>query len=129
MYGPPGINAFELTVAYAKRQGLNVIEDAKRNDIGSTAEAYAIGHLGSVPLIGGTYPVTLVDAMTVNPYLGLDGIKPFIEQCGLNDKGIFILCKTSNPSSSQFQDQQLTDHEPLYTEVARRIDEWGRTRS
>ncbi|MFC2143162.1 orotidine-5'-phosphate decarboxylase [Candidatus Aenigmatarchaeota archaeon] len=127
MYGSAGIRAFERLVDYAKQQGLIVIEDAKRNDIGSTAEAYAAGHLGSVPLAWGTSPVTAIDAMTVNPYLGSDGIKPFLEQCGLNGKGIFVLAKTSNPSSGELQDKLLqSSREPVYKDTARQIDEWGK---
>lgn len=105
-YGRYGLRAFEETVRYAKAKGLIIIEDAKRNDIGSTAQAYADGHLGEVELLNGSKtPVFNVDAITVNPYLGIDGIKPFIEVCKEYAKGIFILDKTSNVSAGELQDR------------------------
>ena len=105
-YGSYGIEAFERTVEYAKSKGLIVIEDAKRNDIGSTAQAYADGHLGKIELCDGSQISGFdVDAITVNAYLGIDGIKPFIESCEEFGKGIFILDKTSNPSAGDLQDK------------------------
>jgi len=103
-YGAPGIRAFQDTVDYAKSSGLLVIEDAKRNDIGSTAEAYSKGHIGEVEFWNGTTRVYDVDAITVSPYLGSDGVVPFLNDCRNHGKGIFVLVKTSNPSSGQLQD-------------------------
>ncbi len=97
-YGPDGLKAFVETCAYAKKNGLIVIDDAKRNDIGSTAAAYAKGHLGEVDTIKGKAKTHFVDAITVNSYLGIDGVKPFIDEAK-NGKGAFLLVKTSNPSS------------------------------
>lgn len=106
-YGPDGIEAFMRTCEYAKKQGLLiVIEDAKRNDIGSTAEAYADGHIGYVELIAGPkVPMFDVDDITVTPYLGSDGVKPFARYCETNGKGVFVLDKTSNPSAADLQDR------------------------
>ncbi|MGD0784345.1 MAG: orotidine-5'-phosphate decarboxylase [Sedimentisphaerales bacterium] len=129
-YGDFGIRAFINTVDYAHSKGLIVIEDAKRNDIGSTAKAYASGHLGKVECGPGTFLRGLdVDAITINAYLGYDGIKPFIEQAISFNKGVFILVKTSNPSSSEIQNLILS--EPfqgilLYERIALLVDEWGR---
>ena len=104
-YGSEGVKAFKDTVDYAKSKGLIVIEDGKRNDIGSTAQAYADGHLGSVKTQASDKPSFDLDFLTVNPYLGSDGINPFFEVCKEHGKGIFILVKTSNPSSGEFQDR------------------------
>lgn len=102
--GPPGMRAFERTVDYIKSQGAVVTGDAKRNDIGSTAKAYADGHIGRIELIDGSHiPSIDVDVITVNPYLGTDAIKPFLEYC--KEKGIYILCRTSNPSAKDIQDR------------------------
>jgi orotidine-5'-phosphate decarboxylase len=107
-YGSHGIEAFEKTIDYAKSKGLLVIGDTKRNDIGSTAQAYADGHLGKIELCDGSQISGFdVDAMTVNAYLGIDGIKPFMEHCGKYRKGIFILDKTSNPSAGDLQDKTV----------------------
>lgn len=104
-YGSEGVRAFEETVAYASAKGLIVIEDAKRNDIGNTARAYANGHLGQVALIDGAYvPMFDVDFITVTPFLGSDSIKPFVDTCIEHNKGIFVLVKTSNPSAGEIQD-------------------------
>lgn len=125
-YGSQGIKAFEETVKYAKEKGLIVIEDAKRNDIGSTAKAYANGHLGKVFLINGTISSSLdVDLLTVSPYLGSDGIKPFLEVCKELGKGIFILVKTSNPSSEELQDRIIAGDETVYEIIARYVAEVG----
>ncbi len=103
-YGPPGLDAFKRTVEYARSQGAVVIEDGKRNDIGSTTDAYADGHIGNISLIGGgLVPGIDVDMITVNPYLGLDTIKSFQKYC--NERGIFVLCRTSNPSAVDIQDR------------------------
>jgi orotidine-5'-phosphate decarboxylase len=121
------MRAFEEVVRHAKKKGLIVIEDAKRGDIGSTAEAYADGHLGEVELLDGRHSPSLdVDMMTVNPYFGSDCLKPFIEACERYGKGIFILDKTSNPSAGELQDRLIEGGEPLYEMVARCIDRAGR---
>lgn len=129
-YGSPGIQAFKNTVDYARSKGLIVIEDAKRNDIGSTATAYASGHLGYVSTGSANPSPSLdVDALTINAYLGYDGIKPFIQEAMLYGKGVFILVKTSNPSSKDIQDLILAQpfkSIPLYERVAQLVDEWGR---
>lgn len=119
MYGEYGIKAFNETVKYAKSKGLFVIEDAKRNDIGNTAKAYATGHLGKVDIGNGNFAESFgVDFLTVSPYLGLDSIIPFIEECKKNDKGIFVLVKTSNPSSADIQDKQDSNGKTIYESVA-----------
>ncbi len=128
MYGPDGIETFYKTVKYAKEKGLLVIADAKRNDIGSTAEAYSSAFIGKVSIDETTLCSVLdADAVTVNPYLGIDGIKPFIEDCKKYNKGIFILVKTSNPSSGQLQDLITEDGKSIYEIVAGYVNEWGST--
>lgn len=106
-YGHEGVLAFKRTVDYARKKGLIVIEDAKRNDISSTAQAYADGHIGQVQVLNSTRPAFDVDWLTVNPYLGSDGLEPFVKNCARYDRGIFILVKTSNPSSGELQDRQI----------------------
>jgi len=112
-YGCEGLSVFKETVDYAKSKGLIVIEDGKRNDIGSTSQAYADGHLGTVKTLSSIKPSLDLDLLTVSPYLGTDGLTPFVNVCEKYDKGIFILVKTSNPSSGEFQDRliQITDEE------------------
>ncbi len=123
-FGIPGLMAYKKTVDYCKSKGLVVIGDIKRGDIGSTSEAYAIGHIGSVDLGGEkVYPFD-EDIVTVNPYLGSDGVKPFIKVCNENDRGIFVLVKTSNPSSGEFQDR-VVDGRPLYELVGEMVNSWG----
>jgi len=123
-FGVPGVAAFKKTVDYAKEKGLVIIGDVKRGDIGSTSTAYAIGHLGSIK-IGNTEIVPFdEDFATVNPYLGSDGVKPFIDVCKERNKGIFVLVKTSNPSSGEFQDREI-DGRPLYELVGEKVREWG----
>ncbi len=119
-FGVEGLKAFQKTVDYCREKGLIVIGDVKRGDIGSTSAAYATGHLGAVKVGSKTYPAFNEDFITVNPYLGTDGVKPFIDVCKEEKKGIFILVKTSNPSSGEFQDR-LIDGRPLYEWVAK----WG----
>lgn len=126
MYGPEGIRAFDETCAYARKKGLLVIADAKRNDIGSTAEAYSAAYLGKVRTEDGEHAVFDADAITVNPYLGFDGIKPFIEDCKKYGKGIFVLVKTSNKSSGQLQDIITADGGTIYETVAGLVNEWGK---
>ncbi|MCQ2500328.1 MAG: orotidine-5'-phosphate decarboxylase [Lachnospiraceae bacterium] len=123
-FGVPGMVAYEKTVAYCQEKGLVVIGDIKRGDIGSTSEAYAIGHLGQVQVGSKKYAGFHEDFATVNPYLGSDGVKPFLKVCKEEKKGIFILVKTSNPSSGEFQDQ-LIDGRPLYELVGEKVAEWG----
>ncbi len=124
MYGHAGIKAFEDICQYAQEKGLLVIADGKRNDIGSTAEAYAEGLLGKPLMIETNQATNFVDALTVNPYLGSDGIKPFQEVCDKNDKGIFILVKTSNPSSGEVQDLTSGD-EFVHEKIAHLVAGWG----
>ena len=123
-FGIEGMIAYKETVDYAKSKGLVVIGDVKRGDIGSTSAAYAVGHLGKVQvgsqLLGGF----LEDFATVDPYLGIDGIQPFIDVCKKENKGIFVLVKTSNPSSGEFQDQ-LINGTPLYELVGQKVAQWG----
>ena len=123
-FGVPGMIAFKKTVDYCKEKGLVVIADIKRGDIGSTSSAYAVGHVGEVQVGGNKYIPFDEDFITVNPYLGSDGIRPFMDVCKTRDKGIFILVKTSNPSSGEFQDR-LIDGKPLYEHVAEQVAQWG----
>lgn len=123
-YGPPGVAAMHSSAAIAHEKGLIVIIDGKRNDIGSTAEAYARGYLGKVPLGGSFEPSWQADALTVNPYLGSDGISPFIKVAAREHKGIFVLVRTSNSSAGEFQDL-LVDGKPLYRHVADRLRQWA----
>ncbi len=124
-FGIEGLNAFQKTINYSKEKGLVVIGDVKRGDIGSTSEAYAVGHLGQIK-VGNTMCKGFdEDFVTVNPYLGSDGVKPFIKVCQEEKKGIFILVKTSNPSSGEFQDR-LIDGRPLYEIVGEKVNEWSR---
>lgn len=123
-FGIEGLIAFKKTVDYCKSKDLVIIGDVKRGDIGSTSEAYAVGHLGKVTVGSNQYYGFDEDFATVNPYLGSDGIKPFVNVCKEENKGLFILAKTSNPSSGEFQDR-LVDGKPLYEVVAEKIAEWG----
>lgn len=123
-FGVPGLEAFKKTVDYCHDAGLLVIGDVKRGDIGSTSGAYALAHLGKVQVGSKTIAPFDEDFATVNPYLGSDGVNPFIDVCREYDKGIFILVKTSNPSSGEFQDRMI-DGRPLYEEVGRRVSQWG----
>lgn len=123
-FGIEGLKAYKKTVDYCKSKDLVVIGDIKRGDIGSTSAAYAVGHLGKVQVGSKTYAGFDEDFATVNPYLGSDGIKPFMEVCKEENKGLFILVKTSNPSSGEFQDR-LIDGRPLYELVGEKVAEWG----
>lgn len=123
-FGLPGMAAFQKTVNYCKDKGLVVIGDVKRGDIGSTSEAYAVGHLGRVQVGSRTCAGFDEDFITVNPYLGSDGVKPFTSICAQEKKGIFVLVKTSNPSSGEFQDR-LIDGRPLYEHVGEQVAAWG----
>lgn len=123
-FGIEGLKAFKKTVDYCKSKDLVVIGDVKRGDIGSTSAAYAVGHLGSVQVGSRSYLPFDEDFATVNPYLGSDGVKPFMEVCKERKKGLFILVKTSNPSSGEFQDQMVGGR-PLYELVGEKVAEWG----
>lgn len=123
-FGVPGMIAFKKTVDYCKSKDLVVIGDIKRGDIGSTSEAYAVGHLGRVKVGNNSFAAFDEDFVTVNPYLGSDGVNPFIKVCKEENKGIFVLVKTSNPSSGEFQDR-LIDGRPLYELVGEQVAKWG----
>ena len=123
-FGIPGLMAYKQTVDYCHEKGLLVIGDAKRGDIGSTSTAYAIGHIGKVK-IGSTEIAPIdTDFLTINPYMGSDSVVPFVEECKKYDKGLFLLVKTSNPSSGEFQDQKV-GKEAVYELVGKKVDEWG----
>ena len=125
-FGIEGLKAYQKTVSFAKEKGLLVIGDVKRGDIGSTSAAYAAGHLGTFTVGSHKYAGFDTEFITVNPYLGTDGVKPFAEACRANDRGIFVLVKTSNPSSGEFQDRKIEgDGRPLYELVAEKVNEWG----
>ena len=123
-FGLPGLAAFKKTVDYCKEKGLVVIGDIKRGDIGSTSAAYAVGHIGKVKVGSKTYAPFDEDFVTVNPYLGSDGVNPFLDVCKEEKKGIFVLVKTSNPSSGEFQDLKI-DGRPLYELVGEKVAAWG----
>ena len=123
-FGIEGLIAFEKTVRYSKEKGLVVIGDVKRGDIGSTSQAYATGHLGKVQVGSREYTGFDEDFATVNPYLGSDGIQPFIDVCKKEKKGIFVLVKTSNKSSGEFQDR-VVEGRPLYELVGEQVAKWG----
>ncbi len=127
-FGIPGLQAFAKTVDYCKSKGLIVIGDVKRGDIGSTSAAYAAAHLGKVRIGDQEVAAFDEDICTVNPYLGSDGVMPFVKECAAWGKGIFVLVKTSNPSSGEFQDRVVaTDDEncPIYELVGQKVAEWG----
>ena len=123
-FGIPGMIAFKKTVDYCHEKDMVVIGDVKRGDIGSTSEAYAVAHLGKVKVGNKEIAAFDEDFATVNPYLGSDGINPFLKVCKEEKKGIFILVKTSNPSSGEFQDR-LIDGRPLYEHVGEKVNEWA----
>ena len=123
-FGLQGLAAFKKTVDYCKEKGLVVIGDIKRGDIGSTSAAYAVGHIGKVKVGSKTYAPFDEDFVTVNPNLGSDGVNPFLDVCKEEKKGIFVLVKTSNPSSGEFQDQKI-DGRPLYELVGEKVAAWG----
>lgn len=128
MYGIEGIKAFYETVKYSKEKGLVVIADGKRNDIGSTAQSYSAAYLGKSVIDDGIEESIFdTDALTVNPYLGTDGIKPFVDDCKKNKKGLFILVKTSNKSSGQIQDLLTQLGKSIYEIVAELVEEWGKS--
>ena len=126
MFGIPGINAFYETCKYAKEKGMIIIADIKRGDIGSTAQGYSNAYLGRTKLGDKEESIFDVDFVTVNPYMGTDCVKPFIEDCKKYDKGIFILVKTSNPSSGELQDVKLENGQEVYKKVAELVEDWGK---
>lgn len=124
-YGAAGVAAFLATVAYAKEKGLFVIADCKRNDIGSTAARYSAAYLGETALGDKTLRVAGCDFLTVNAYLGTDGVAPFLDDCKKFDTGLFILVKTSNPSSGELQDLKLSDGRTVYECMGDMVEGWG----
>ena len=122
--GLPGLEVFKWTVDYAHEKGLVVIGDIKRGDIGSTSEMYAVGHIGKTQIGANSIAAFNEDIVTVNPYLGSDGVMPFVKVCKAENKGIFVLVKTSNPSSGEFQDKTI-EGKALYELVAEKVTEWG----
>jgi len=125
MYGEYGIKCYIDTVKYAKSRGIFVIADAKRNDIGNTAGFYAKAYLGATAVADKAYRAVEADFLTVNGYLGSDGIKPFLDECALNDKGIFVLVKTSNPSSGEFQNLKIENGKTIYEYMGGLVEKWG----
>ena len=125
MYGWQGVRTLERTIAYAREKGMFVITDGKRNDIGTTMEAYAKAHLGTTDIEEEEVTAFGADALTVNGYLGTDGIKPLLEICKTSDKGIFVLVKTSNPSSGELQDRKLDDALTVYRTMGDKCENWG----
>ena len=125
MYGIPGMQAFKETCKYAKEKGMIVIADIKRGDIGSTAQGYANAYLGKTKIGEKEESIYDIDFVTINPYMGTDCVKPFIEDCKKYNKGLFILVKTSNPSSGELQDLKLENGEEVYTRVAKLVENWG----
>ena len=125
IYGANGIECFRKTCEYAKAKGMIVIADGKRGDIGSTAAGYSNAYLGKVDLEEDKKSIYDIDFLTVNPYLGSDGIKPFVKDCEQYGKGIFVLVKTSNPSSGELQDLELKDGKKVYEKMANMVSNWG----
>ena len=125
MYGAPGLKAFEETLRYAAEKGLIVIADAKRNDIGSTAACYSSAFLGETNVEGNAFRAFPADFLTVNAYLGTDGIAPFVDDCKKRDRGIFVLVKTSNPSSGELQNKLLADGTLVYEYMGALVEKWG----
>ena len=125
MYGIPGMQAFKETCEYAKQKGMFVIADIKRGDIGSTAQGYSNAYLGKTKIEEKEQSLYDIDFVTVNPYMGTDCVKPFIDDCKKYNKGLFILVKTSNPSSGELQDVKLENGEEVYTRVAKYVEKWG----
>ena len=127
MYGVDALKTMLLTARYAQKQGMIVIADCKRNDIGSTATAYAEGILGKTELLlGESMEMSGFDACTVNAYLGIDGVQPFIDVAKREGKGLFCLVRTSNPSAGDFQDLELANGGKVYEAVAAKVNEWGK---
>ena len=125
LFGPDGMECFRKTCSYAKEKGMVVIADIKRGDIGSTAAGYSNTYIGKTNLVDREEALYDIDFATVNPYFGIDGIKPFIEDAKKYNKGLFILVKTSNPSSSELQDLVLAEGKTVYEKVAELVNEWS----
>lgn len=125
MYGIEGMRAFLQTLQYAKAKGMLVMTDAKRNDIGATAECYAKAYLGETDVCGRAHSAFDSDFLTVNGYLGSDGIKPFLNWMQKRDKGIFVLVKTSNRSSGELQDLKLESGKTIYEYMGELVEKWG----
>ncbi len=125
MYGWAGVRTLQKTIEYAKSKGMFVITDGKRNDIGTTMTAYAAAHLGKTAVGASSFEAFGADALTVNGYLGTDGIKPVIDICKQYDKGMFVLVKTSNPSSGELQDRVLDDGLTVYRTMGNMCEKWG----
>lgn len=125
MYGIPGMETFQETCKYAKEKGMVVIADIKRGDIGSTAQGYSNAFLGKTAIGEKEVAIYDVDFVTVNPYMGTDCVKPFIEDCKKYNKGIFVLVKTSNPSSGELQDLKLENGKEVYRQVTDLVEKWG----
>lgn len=125
MYGPTGMVAYDKTIRYAKEKGMIVMADVKRNDIGATAACYANAYIGTTDMPDGAQRAFAADIATINPYLGVDGVKPFADACRDHGTGIFVLVKTSNPSSGQLQDMRFEDGRTLYEAVADLVEQWG----
>lgn len=125
MYGWQGVKTLAETIAYAKEKGMFVMTDGKRNDIGATMEAYATAHLGITDIEGEPIEAFGADALTVNGYLGTDGIKPLLKICKERDRGIFVLAKTSNPSSGELQDLKLASGDSIYRTMGNMCETWG----
>ena len=126
MYGIEGMKVFEETCKYAKEKEMVVIADIKRGDIGSTAQSYSNAFLGKTKIGEKEVSIFDVDFVTVNPYMGTDCVKPFIDDCKKYNKGIFVLVKTSNPSSGELQDKKIEGGEKIYIEVAKLVENWGK---
>ena len=126
MYGYEGLKAFDYTLNYARGRGMIVIADCKRNDIGSTASCYSKAYLGSTCVNGKKIKSFPADMLTVNGYLGSDGITPFVDDIKANDKSIFALVKTSNPSSGELQNLKLENGEYVYERMGALVNEWGK---
>ena len=125
MYGYEGVKTLYKTIQYAQSKGMFVMTDGKRNDIGATMEAYAAAHLGLTDVCGEEIPAFGADALTVNGYLGIDGISPLLEKCDAYDKGIFVLVKTSNKSSGELQDLKIGD-KTVYAVMGELCENWGK---
>lgn len=126
MFGIEGINVFNETCKYAKEKGMVVIADNKRGDIGTTAQGYSNAFLGKTPIGDESFDIFNVDFITVNPYMGTDCVKPFVDDCKKYNKGIFVLVKTSNKSSGEVQDLVLQNGKTIYETVAELVNEWGK---
>ena len=126
MFGIEGISVFNETCKYAKEKGMVVIADIKRGDIGTTAQGYSNAFLGKTPVGDKEFDIFNVDFVTINPYMGTDCVKPFVDDCKKYNKGVFVLVKTSNKSSGEIQDLVLQNGKTIYETVAELVNEWGK---